>query len=570
MSSPSPSAVPTKRILYCGSDAERFHDLVGRMAASADSSVENVDKGCRFSTPRAEQSWMPVFTIAAAQQFVQHDYVNLVVIDLRSDHGGFKLEQRVERVRRLLVELDDVDDLEARYGFHRIMVLVSGPDGDRIDRLLIELGGFGVRHALKHRRDPSPDGGWAERDPDAFAEKVLDQAEALMLERPRSQTALCAAGGGITAIFFELGALKCLDDCLTPGTHQAFDMYFGISAGAVVTSLLANGFLAEEFMAALSGHEGGRIAPLSLSLARLGHVNWPDMNRRLGIALRSAVRSAIDVVRGRGGPTIDDVFLGGTALVGAPFRSDRYEQMLRGILESPGSTNDFRELRAPLYIGASNQDARRHCLFGDEEHDHVPISVAAQASLSINPAFSAVEIDGAFYEDGAVTRTSNFVEAIRRGADLIFVLDPFVPYVSKEPGFANRRGMLFNIDQDVRSISYTRYENARNWALRRYPEVSSYTFLPNNRLRKLLSINPMDHRIHIEIGKGAYLATLARLQAVRHRLEGDLAAHGLKLDLQAAEAIAERLEAVEEPTLADFFVDGRVELRTPPLTLDHA
>ena len=93
-----------------------------------------------------------------------------------------------------------------------------------------------------------------------------------------------------------------------------------------------------------------------------------------------------------------------------------------------------------------------------------PISRAIQASLSINPAFGSTKIGERYYVDGAVTRTSNFTEAIRKGADLILVLDPLAPYVSKGvAGFASRRGLLYNADQDIRTASYTRFETARHW-----------------------------------------------------------------------------------------------------------
>jgi hypothetical protein len=44
---------------------------------------------------------------------------------------------------------------------------------------------------------------------------------------------------------------------------------------------------------------------------------------------------------------------------------------------------------------------------------------------------------------------------------------------------------------------------ARNWVLRKHPHVSSYTFVPANRLRRLISQNPMDHRPYLEIWRGA-------------------------------------------------------------------
>jgi predicted acylesterase/phospholipase RssA len=269
-------------------------------------------------------------------------------------------------------------------------------------------------------------------------------------------------------------------------------------------------------------------------------------------------------MRGRGGDTADKLFLEYTSLVGAPFHSAEFEVMLRRILEMSGSTNDFRELPIELYVGASDQDARSHVLFGSEGYDHVPISKAVQASLSVNPAFSSVPIEGRYYEDGAITRTSNFVEAIQRNATLVFTLDPFVPYVSKLPGVAHRRGVLYNIDQDIRTISFTRFERARNAALRKNPEVSSYTFLPSNTLRRLLSTNPMDHRPYLEIWRGPYLSSLQRIDQLCHRLRGDLAEQGMLLDTAMAEVVAEQLRTTTKLCFEDFFPDRQVDIEQRP------
>ena len=90
--------------------------------------------------------------------------------------------------------------------------------------------------------------------------------------------------------------------------------------------------------------------------------------------------------------------------------------------------------------------------------------------------------------------------------------------------------------------------------------MSLYTFLPANRLRKMLSVNPMDHRPYLPIWRGAYLSTLQRIHLLRHRMCGDLAAHGLALDTSRAEAVAARLEATTDATFADFFPDGKVNV----------
>lgn len=484
------------------------------------------------------------------EQRLASEYVHLLLLDLRADEPAHAADC-VARAQHLLGRLDRPADLELRYGFHRIVALVKGDD-ERTDRVIAELGARGVGHVLRER----------DSDPTVFPKRVLDAVVELTARRRVGKTALAASGGGITGIYFELGALKCLEDCISPGV-AGLDMYFGISAGAVVTGILSAGYSVDELMAALASHPGGRIPPLDLQLFRLSHLNFRDMAQRLAAASDIFWHAAYELVWHRTLPTFNDLVLDYTSLVGPPFRSDRFEQVLREILLRSEARNDFRRLKKPLYIGASDQDARRHVVFGSEGRDGVPISVAVQGSVSVNPAFSAVEIEERYYEDGAVTRTSNFVEAIERGADLVFILDPFVPYVSQVVGTANRRGVLYNIDQDIRSLSYTRFEHAREWVLRKHPHVSTYTFLPSNRVRRLLTMNPMDHRPFLAIWRGAYLSTFERLKRVLHRLRGDLEVHGFTLDLARAGAVAERLEAAVEPTFADFFPDGKVELELP-------
>ncbi len=488
---------------------------------------------------------------ASAADRLRTTYASLVLIDLRA--AGRYFESEADATLQLLRRLDHAEDVEARYGFHRIIVLVDCDDA-RQDSLLLELGARGVRNVMR------------ERDLEGmqpFAPRVIDEGLKLVHSRKVGSVALCCAGGGITGIYFELGVLKCLADCLPPGSLSDFDLYFGISAGAVVNSGLAAGYGVEELMAAIAGVEGGRIRPLDMSVLRAPHIDLTGSIRRGRDAFRSGAKALFDVLRGRRAISLEDAFFRYSDLIGPPFRSAGYEQIWREVLEEGEGENDFRRLRRPLFIGATDQDRREHVLFGADGLTHVPISKAVQASLSFNPAFSPVEIEGRYYEDGAVTRTSNFAEAIDRGATLVFVVDPFLPYVSPRPGFAQRRGLLYNADQNVRTLSFTRFETTRNWSLRRHPEVSSYTFLPSNRERKLLSVSPMDHRPFLAIWRGAYLSTIRRIRQLRHRMVGDLAAHGLRFDPDPALEVAERLEATPKPTLDDFFVDRRVAVPAP-------
>lgn len=504
---------------------------------------------------RLQLEWDQVGTPAAVRTRLNHAYYSMLVIDARSRlSGGSGFEQAMQLVERL-----DRVDIEARYGFHRILVLVGGTS-ESVDDAIARFGATGVGAILRQRpREASA----------RFAERVASRACSMICDRRESRTALCAAGGGITGIYFELGALKCLDDCFVGRGVNDFDMFFGISAGAVVTGFLAVGFSVDEVMASIAGVPGGRIPNMNLSLLRWRHVNVTGLRRRMFATLRTLWKAGASRITGSGDGDIESLIFRLSDMLGPPLHSGAFERMLEYAYQLPGATNDFRQLDRELYIGASDQDERRHVLFGDAGRVTVPISRAIRASLSIHPAFAAVPVAGRFLEDGAVTRTSNFEEAIRRDANLLVVIDPFVPYVSRTPGHANARGVLYNIDQEIRTLSFTRFEQARKWVLRRHPEVSAYTFLPQNRLRGLLGMNPMDHRPYMAIWRGAYLSTLKRIERVAQRLRGDLERHGIELNLDRPRAIADRLRARTEPSLADFFPDGKLRIYRPPLAMER-
>ena len=553
-----------KRVLYHGPSLDAFSGLVEALRNAPGCQLVGGDPAI-LDHDGARCAWVPALDPAALLERLRHEYVNLVVLDLRGppDHLAVRAEQAIA----VLEALDRTADVEERFAFHRTLVLVSGGASAATDELIRRLGGLGVGRVVRSRRPPAKSTTPSAADV-SFAAELSAEVRKILFARRRGSRALCAAGGGIAGIFFELGTLKCIDDCLPGASVNDFDMFFGISAGAVVLGLLAAGYSVDEYMAAVAGVEGGRISALDLRLFRLGHLDVRGFRRRAAVAARTTAGGVWSAVTGESPPSRESLLFDYADLVAPPFRGDRFEEVLRDVLTAPGATNDFRQLSRRLFVGATDQDRREHVLFGDETHDHVPISLAIQASLSLNPAFSATEVEGHFYEDGAVTRTSNFVEAIRRDATLILVLDPFVPYVARVPGFSNLRGVLYNLDQNIRTVSYTRYENTRNWVLRKHPDVSAYTFVPANRLRRLMSTRPMDHRPYLEIWSGAYQSTLSRLRRLEHRLAGDFAAHGLTLDLARATAVEEQLLATARPTLADFFPDRRVEIRRPRLALE--
>jgi len=230
-------------------------------------------------------------------------------------------------------------------------------------------------------------------------------------------------------------------------------------------------------------------------------------------------------------------------LLGPIFDNAPFEKAMRTLFSMDGRTNDFRALGPELFIGATDQDTREHVLFGSPGLDDIPISRAIQASAAMHPFFPAVEINGRMYTDGIVTRTSNLRKAIDHGADLVFIIDPFVPLISDDPGFNARHGNMWIVEQDYKTMSFTRFSLARKELTRSNPFVNTYSFLPSNRMRRLMAKqNPFVSRNFHRIVCEAYRSTYRRLKKLEYKMAGELAAHNINLDLGPVQEKAHELK----------------------------
>src|SRR5581483_3703346 len=80
--------------------------------------------------------------------------------------------------------------------------------------------------------------------------------------------ALVLAGGGLTGLTYEIGALRALDDLLVGVSVNDFDIYVGTSAGSWVTSLLVNGVTPTEMALSLEGSNPGLSSPSRWTIYR--------------------------------------------------------------------------------------------------------------------------------------------------------------------------------------------------------------------------------------------------------------------------------------------------------------
>src|SRR4029453_16014649 len=111
-----------------------------------------------------------------------------------------------------------------------------------------------------------------------FMGKVVDIDSQPRRRRQRgrpSKTALVLGGGGFTGGVYEIGALRAIDLLSTNRSVNEFDVYVGTSAGAFVSSLLANGVTPEEMMRVLNRDLASPLRDIDLgTLLRPNYAGW--------------------------------------------------------------------------------------------------------------------------------------------------------------------------------------------------------------------------------------------------------------------------------------------------------
>lgn len=539
-------------VLYLAPLRRTFDELTQSLERMSWLSGREVGREHHWIGAGLDVRWEIATEAAEAAARTRYRYYALAVVDCRQlpDESEGDAARQEAVLHEFLERLRAERDADRRFPFERVVVLIGGADVDRTDRLLFDAGAHHVGLTLR-------DGGLAPGlSPEArhrargeFLHHLWDLAQTLLTGRKVTRTALCAAGGGITGIFYELGVLKCLQDAFVDFDLRDFDMYFGISAGAIVTSLLANQLSVDEL---IDRFGAGRGSELDVELT-LRHLNVRDIPERLGAAAEAVAGYARRVATGKERLRAAQLLWQLATVLGPVFRADAIERRVARFLAEGGRTNAFTELPCELYIGATDQDAREHVLFGAEGHRDVPISRAVQASTAIHPFFPSVEIGGRRYTDGFVTRTSNLTAAIDRGANLIFLIDPFLPLVSERPGTMARQGLLWGVLQDYKTVAYTRFEQVSDSLLRQNPQVTCFTFVPSNRMRLLMARNPMSTADFDAVVVEAYRSTFRRLRRLEAKLGPRLEEHGIHIDVGRVAATVERLRAQRLPSARALF-----------------
>jgi predicted acylesterase/phospholipase RssA len=500
---------PERRRLLLSSigmqEAEGFHN------PEAAQKVRRVDKEGRDVRYRITVT----HSAEEARRLIRKEYFNVLVIDEGyAIPGGGEIPSH-ERLSTKIFLQEVTPEHVADFTWRADRTLVLIESSDRLSDAAFAAGRLQV-------------GGYASWPftPEDFFEAV---AEICRRRAVVGKTALCLAGGGIEGLIYEVGALRALDELLIGQGVNDFDIYCGISAGAIAGCFLANGVPPAEFVRAFHGD--------STLVSRVGH--------------RAIFYPAWREIASRAAHMVTGWFLSPTkALKGLPafymkaipsgfFSGDRMRKLIRKELERPGRTDRFRSLEKELYIGATDQDTSEHVVFGDRGWDDVRISDAVRASAALVPFYAPAWVRGRWFVDGSYTRTSELEVAIAKGATLVVIVDPLVPIRSGVSGYVRRKGGLFSGIQGVKALVHTRFVEGYRSALEKYPHVDFIVIVPEEDDMRLMSGSPMRYNYRIHLEELAYQETLLRVEESYAQFSGELMRHGFQIR-QPEELRAER------------------------------
>src|SRR5512140_3982445 len=342
------------------------------------------------------------------------------------------------------------------------------------------------------------------------------------------------AGGGVTGAVYEIGALAALEDRLENTSLTDFDVFVGVSAGAYISALLANGVTPGLLFRNVTRSAGTRTDIDDLALFRL---NLGEIAGRLAKAPFTVLDAAWDFYKNRHETTLTDLVQAlGQLLPSGLFQNEGLEEWMRKWNSQAGRTNDFRHLRKVLRLVAVNLDSGETTAFGCPGHENVPISQAVAASCAIPGLYRPVRIDGVDYIDGGVRKTAHISLALRERCGLTICVNPLVPMriTNSESGIRRlgslrRRGMGTILDQVFRVTLHSRLKYGLSRYRREAPDADVVVFEPKPEDLPHFMRSIMRTSGRTRIAEYAYRSTMATLDADFKRLSKVFARHGLVL-----------------------------------------
>lgn len=349
------------------------------------------------------------------------------------------------------------------------------------------------------------------------------------------KVALVCAGGGVTGAVYEIGVLRAIEDLLDRSVLD-LDMYVGVSGGAFVTSLLANGISPKELYHELLSDSSPLFSAIGSPLFRIGA---RDVARRT-VRAPTVVRETLGrLLKGEGESAYDLLLPFFELLPSGLLDNSGIAEFLARTFKERGGTDRFDELTRRLYLVAVDLDTGDAIPFGDRGYRDILISKAVQASTALPGLYRPVRIGKHDYVDGGVRKTAHVNLAIQHGADLVICINPIVPIRNdarhRPLGMhLSGKGITYVLDQVLRIALHGRMQ----YGLERYelehPEVDILLIEPTREDMKMFSYNIMRVAARRTVAQYGYRSAMAAFRKNRLAFARRLGRHGIHISRKPA------------------------------------
>lgn len=358
---------------------------------------------------------------------------------------------------------------------------------------------------------------------------------------------LALAGGGPVGAVYEIAALCALQDALEGVDFSELDIYVGVSSGAFIASMLANGFSPADLREILieTASREHAVSPAVFLSPAVG-----EITRRAAslprLALETLWLRARDPFGSDAGKSLSRV---ARAIPTGFLDNERMGRFLEQAFRAHGSSNDFRELRHRLRLVATDLDTGEAVNFGAPGLDRVPISLAVRASSALPVLYPPVRIGGRYYVDGALRKTLHASVALREGARLVFCVNPLIPFdasLAAKHGQPRHEklvtgGLPAVLSQTFRALIYSRMQVGMAGYARQYRRADVLLFQPKRDDAEMFFTNVFSYANRHRVFRHAYRSTLRDLRERRSELAPRLARHGISIrdDVLRRDAVPE-------------------------------
>ncbi|HIE58284.1 MAG TPA: patatin family protein [Anaerolineales bacterium] len=351
------------------------------------------------------------------------------------------------------------------------------------------------------------------------------------------KVALVLAGGGLTGVVYEAGALRAIDDLLIDRTVNDFDIYVGTSAGAIVSSVLANGISPEALLQAMEGSHPEIQAIERKHIFRMNTRGLMKAAMRLPFTLSNAwahyLRNITDM-------TLVDLLWSLTEILPSGlYDGMALEGYLRQILSKFGKSNNFADLLNELYIIATDLDTGKRAVFGNGYIEDTTVSLAAAASSALPIVYKPVRIGDKEYIDGGMRGNASLDLAIEHGATLIICINPMVPYdnhdhqsipfLGPDGGYLSEKGIQAIANQVSRIIGHSSLHYHVKQLRRMHPEVDIILIEPRPDDYQMFFYNIMRYSARMTVARHGFEAVTIDLAEDFATYREILARHGIPI-----------------------------------------